>query len=509
MAAGRQRQNGSDSFHAPEVSQETPLWQTSFPLIRRQWLKFLCVSVILLAPCFWHRRIEAGDLGSHLYNAWLVQWIHHGEAPGVWIASQGNNVLFDFLLSSLTSLFGFSAGEKLAVSACVLIFFWGAFALVCAAARRVPWFLLPCVAMIAYGWTFHAGFFNYYIALGLSFLALAIFWRGKGWERLIPLALVPLILLAHPLGIVWLFAAAGYIWIAGSVSRRYHIPLLIAAAGLLFMLRSYLGHHYPTGNPVSPRYLINGADQFILFGTRYFFLALAAPLFGLAAFVRDAVRRRRDPEYWAQLAIPLQLYVLVELGVILLPASIYSPHYGSEIGLLLERLSLISATLGCCILGVIEARKWHVAGFAAIAAVFFLFVHQDERTLNRMEEQVERMVGTLPQGARVMETILAPPDWRVTFINHIVDRACIGRCFAYGNYEPASRQFRVRASPGNGIVLTSPVEVEAMEKGNYIVRTEDLPAYQIYQCGADFSDLCIRKLEAGEKNDRLGAHRNR
>jgi hypothetical protein len=363
--------------------------------------------------------------------------------------------------------------------------------------------------MIAYGWTFHAGFFNYYIALGLSFLALAMFWRGKGWERLIALALAPLILMAHPLGIVWLFAAAGYIWIAGSVSRHYHIPLLLAAAGLLFMLRSYLGHHYHTGNPVSPRYLINGADQFILFGTRYFFLALAMFLFGLAAFVVDAVRRRRDPEYWAQLAIPLQLYVLVELGVILLPASIYSPHYGSEIGLLLERLSLISATLGCCILGVIEARKWHVAGFAAIAAVFFLFVYQDERTLNRMEEQVERMVGTLPQGSRVMETILAPPDWRVTFINHIVDRACIGRCFAYGNYEPASRQFRVRASPGNGIVLASPAEVEAMEKGNYIVRPEDLPAYQIYQCSADFADLCIRKLEAGEKNDRLGVHRNR
>src|SRR5260370_15540816 len=191
MAAGRQRQNGSYLFHAPEVSQETPLWQTSFPLIRRQWLKFLRVSVIVLQPCFWLRRIEAGDLGSHLYNAWLVQWIHHGEAPGVWIASQWNNVLFDFLLSSLTSLFGFSAGEKLAVSACVLIFFWGAFALVCAAARRVPWFLLPCVAMIAYGWTFHAGFFNFYIALRLSFLSLPIFCRATRAARLLSLPFLP------------------------------------------------------------------------------------------------------------------------------------------------------------------------------------------------------------------------------------------------------------------------------------------------------------------------------
>src|SRR5438445_4369736 len=144
MAAGRQRQDGSDSFHAPEVIQETPLWQTSFPLIRRQWLKLLCVSVILLAPCFWHRHIEASDLGSHLYNAGLVQWIHHGQAPGVWIASQWNNVLFDFLLSGLPSLFGFSAGERLAVSASVLILVCGPFALVCSAARRVPLLLLAC-----------------------------------------------------------------------------------------------------------------------------------------------------------------------------------------------------------------------------------------------------------------------------------------------------------------------------------------------------------------------------
>jgi len=33
-----------------------------------------------------------------------------------------------------------------------------------------------------------------------------------------------------------------------------------------------------------------------------------------------------------------------------------------------------------------------------------------------------------------------------------------------------------------------------------------LPAYQVYQCSQDGKRLCIRPLEAGEMNDRLGVH---
>ncbi|HYL09596.1 MAG TPA: hypothetical protein VEU31_02575 [Candidatus Acidoferrales bacterium] len=482
--------------------------RVAWQFIRRHWLKLLAISALLLTPCFWHPRIEAGDLGSHVYNAWLAQLIHQGKAPGLWIASQWNNVFFDFLLSGLGSLFGLPLAEKLAVSAAVLIFFWGAFALACAAVGRVPWFLLPCLAMTAYGWTYHAGFFNYYIALGLSFLALAVFWRGKRWERLLAVALAPLILLAHPLGVVWLLGAAAYIWIAESLPRRFHILLLLTSGAFLFLARLYLGRHYQTGDYVSPPGMLTGADQFILFGKRYFFVALTISVFAAAVFVMDVIRRRHEPGYWARLSIPLQLYAVAELGVILLPGSIYFPRYGSQIGLLLDRLSLVSAVLACCVLAGMRPRKWHLAGFAAIAAAFFSFVDRDEGRLNRMEERAGQLISTLPQGARVMETILAPGDWRVTFINHIVDRACIGRCFAYGNYEPASRQFRVRAKPGNGIVFASVPDVEAAEEGHYTVRPEDLPVYQVYQCSSTFTDLCVRKLGGGEKNDRLGVHPN-
>ena len=44
------------------------------------------------------------------------------------------------------------------------------------------------MAMLAYGWTFQVGLFNYYIAIGLSFLALSILSVTRGWKRLYAIA---------------------------------------------------------------------------------------------------------------------------------------------------------------------------------------------------------------------------------------------------------------------------------------------------------------------------------
>src|SRR5208282_142708 len=93
-----------------------------------RWPPIVAISVVLLLPFFCHKRIEAGDLASHTYNAWLAQLIARGDAPGLYLARQWNNVAVDLALAKLGSAFGFAAAEKIVVSACVLIFFWGAFA---------------------------------------------------------------------------------------------------------------------------------------------------------------------------------------------------------------------------------------------------------------------------------------------------------------------------------------------------------------------------------------------
>jgi hypothetical protein len=100
----------------------------------------------------------------------------------------------------------------------------------------------------------------------------------------------------------------------------------------------------------------------------------------------------------------------------------------------------------------------------------------------------------------VIATIFEPPDYRMVTL-HVVDRACVGHCFLYSNYEPATKQFRVRVREGSPVVVASPDDSEDMQFGSYEVQDEDLPLKEIYQCDArDWTKLCIHDLKAGEKN---------
>lgn len=472
---------------------------------REHRLRCLFISAIVLVPCFWHRRIEAGDLGSHLYNAWLAHLIQHGQAPGLAVAPMWTNVLFDHLVVSLADFISLYAAEKIVVATAVLIFFWGAFALVGAATRFARWFITPLIGMVAYGWTFEMGFFNYYLALGLSFFCLALFWRGNRYERLLAFAPAPLIVFAHPLGLVWLVGAALYVALAAVLPRRWQFLLFLAAAAGIHLLHIYLERHFVVDAMNDPRFLFTGADQFLLFGAHYKIVQKAVLIFVPAAILWDVFQRRRKTEIGSSYAVPLQLYALIELGVALLPNGIRFQGFSASLALITERLTSISAVLVCCLLGAMFPRRWHLAGLSAIAAAFFWFLYQDTAVLNRMEAQVETLVAALPPNQRVLGTIKAPPGSRV-LIQHMLDRACIGRCFSYGNYEPTTGMFRVYALPDNPYNMTDGNSTYSMEDGDYEVQARDLPAYQIYQCAPSGTVLCLRRLEEGEDNDELGVH---
>ena len=473
--------------------------------VRERFLRLLVISALILVPVYWHRRIVSSDLGSHLYNAWLVELIHRGQAPGLWIAPQWTNVLSDWMLSGLGSAFGLRVAERLTVSLSVLIFFWGAFALVCAASRRAPWYLLPLVAAVTYGYTFYMGFLNYYMAIGLSFWAVALFWRGKGWERVSALALAPLIVVAHPLGLIWLAGAVMYIGIAEALPRQYSWLLFVAAIAALLAVHFYFWHRYIVEAEPGWFYFFTGADQLVLFGKRYMIFAWALPALAIVALGADVVRRRGESGAWTLFKIPVQLYILALLAVPLLPRGITFPDGTAPISLLTERMTSVSAVILLCILGAMRPSRWHLAGAAAIAAVFFAFTYQDTAAVNRMEAQVERLVRTLPPNQRVVGTILPPRGSRI-LIQHLLDRACIGHCFSYGNYEPGSKVFRVRATEENPYVLSDYGDAVSTEQGDYIVQREDLPVFQVYQCDEDWTQLCIASLKEGETNDDLGVH---
>jgi hypothetical protein len=467
-------------------------------------LRFLLVSGILLIPCFWHRHIEASDLGSHTYNAWLAQLIAHGQAPGLWIARQWTNVLFDLMLSGLGSAFGLAAAEKISVSLCVLIFFWGLFALVSAVTKRAPWLLVPVMALVAYGYTFEMGLLNYYLSVGLSFFCIAILWRGQGLEKLAAIPLVALVAMAHPFGIIWLVCAFVYISIADRLPLRYQFVLVLAATGAIFFVHYYFWHHTIFEAEPDPFYWFSGADQLILFGGRYVIPERLLIVFAIVSLVVDGFGRRRKQELWKDYALPLQLYIVIELAVFWFPRGVQFPDRVA-IALITERLTSISAAAGCCVLGAMQPRKWHLAASLAIAGIFFTFLYQDTGTVNRIEDQVERAVRTVPPGQRVLATILPLPGWRI-LMQHIADRACIGHCFSYGSYEPGTGVFRVRTSGRNPYAMDDYGDAVDMEEGHYVVRPEDLPISQVFQCSATGTEICIRPLQAGEENNRLGVY---
>jgi hypothetical protein len=380
---------GSDVPANTESTQSTNLevstLRPAYEFLQGFRIRVVAISAVLLIPCFWQRRIEADDLASHTYNAWLAQLVWQGRAPGLWIKHLSNNVLFDWMLSGFTVLFGFSLGEKIAVSLAVLLVFWGMFVFVSVMSHNAPWTLLPAMAMVAYGWTFQNGLFNYHLAIGLSFWALSIWCAAERWNRLYALAFTPLIFFAHPLGVGWFLGGAFYIFIAETVSERFRLYLPLAGGALFLVIHRLMSHpwhrfHFrvdPDGDSVV-FYKITGMDQFVIYDNHHYrLLAGTLLLFVTACLLVDILQRRGKEDYWSRWRVPLQLYIVAELAVLLLPDIVHIPRYAAPISLLRQRLGLVSAILILALLGTMRKRAWHAVGFGLFACVFFFLFYQD------------------------------------------------------------------------------------------------------------------------------------
>jgi hypothetical protein len=418
---------------------------------------------------------------------------------------QWNNVLVDLLLAKVSSLTGFVVAEKIVVAMCVLVFFWGAFGLISVAAGRRAWELMPALAMIAYGWTLQMGFLNYYLSLGLAFFAIASFWRGNGTHRAVGVLVSTIALIAHPIGFLWLIATAVYVVLAGPLSGVYRWLLFGVALIALLGLHVYVSHHYRPTDMVGLRfYRYLGPDQLVIYGRRYRLLGLAFLLLAGAIAVEGFLRAPSKIELIRKMRTSLELWILSIAGVALLWEGITLSQYATGVTFLPERISSISAVWLCCVLAMLNVRRWHFVALSTCTLLFFAWMWQDTRVLNRMEDQAVSLLASLRPGTRVIQTIWPLPGYRVS-PDHIVDRACIDRCFTYSNYEPSSRQFRIRVEPGSSIAVASAPDGLAMREGRYMVKPTDPPLMEVYQCEErDPTKLCIRKLEVGEVNGRIG-----
>jgi hypothetical protein len=236
-----------------------------------------------------------------------------------------------------------------------------------------------------------------------------------------------------------------------------------------------------------------GADQLSVYGVKFELLRFI--LMGIWAMLLMEVLRRQG---WRRFSLNPALHIALVTAAVtaILPSRILLPGYGHALGFIAERMSLAIAVCACAIAAQARLRPSCIVPIAGLAAVFFACLYVDERAVNRIEERLERSLRQLPPGARVVSA-LAEPEYRVDPLVHLVDRACIGHCFSYANYEAATRQFRIRASPGNPVVVTTYRDSYALQTGTYTVKSSDLPLWGVFPADGG-KEFHVRPLAAAE-----------
>ena len=189
------------------------------------------------------------------------------------------------------------------------------------------------------------------------------------------------------------------------------------------------------------------------------------------------------------------LVLISAAAVWLAPGGVLLPGYLHRLQFIPERLSLGAGVCVCAMLNAGPPRKGMRVAQGLLAAVFFVFLFHDEFALNRLEDSIRNLVDTLPAGRRVILG-MDDPSLSVDGVTHLIDRACLGHCFSYANYEPSTWQFRVRATGPNPYVAWTYVDSWKLQAGLYVVRPADLPMYQVVMDGE--GKLGVRELTAGE-----------
>ena len=171
------------------------------------------------------------------------------------------NVLFDRLLLWLIAAGGSWLAEHVAVPMAVLVLFWGGVVWIRVATGAMSWFLMPCLAMLAYGWTFHNGLFNFYLGTGLAFWALALGWK-PGFVRLAGAgALLGLGYWSHAIGPLWGAGVLVYVYAARWVREERRVWLMAASIAAAGALRLYLDWRYVTLSTSHQVLEMAGIDQ--------------------------------------------------------------------------------------------------------------------------------------------------------------------------------------------------------------------------------------------------------
>jgi hypothetical protein len=377
-----------------------PGWSDRFAAIRRSRTIYVLVSLLLLAPCHWQPRLHAGDLSSHIYNSWLAQLIESGRAQGLEAVHQTTDLLFDLILGGLFKVVGAEAAQRISVSLVVLTFVWGAFAFISVVSGRRAWHLMPVVAMLAYGWVFHMGFFNFYLSLGLCFWVLALAWEWKPWRLAAAAPILVLAYLAHALPVVWTAGLLAYLWLAGRTGPRTRAWMIAVSVLAMFLLRALVGRASIAEWSLQQIFMPSGTDKSWSFDAKYC-VVLVGLLVIWGALLLELVRQWGTRRVAS--SIPFQVCVVGAAGVFLLPVTLLIPGFHHALVYTAERMALGVSVCVCALLGAARPRMSERGALVAVALIFFGFLYGDERALNAVED---RMQGAVAQSAPGHRTVI-------------------------------------------------------------------------------------------------------
>jgi len=458
----------------------------------------VAVALLLLVPCFWQPYILAGDLASHSYNAWLAGEIRAGRAPGLTVEPVYTNVLTDLWLERLIRAYGRSGAEPVVVALAVETFFWGAFLFIGGIHRAKPWMMAPSLAMLAYGLVFHFGFLNFYLSTGLSLWIMWLLWRLSRLRVAVALPLVALAFLAHPVPLAWAAGCLIYFHISVRVPPAQRPMLLVTGVSVLVLVQSVLTTLFPSLWSFDQIFSLEGitgltgTEQVWIYGAKY--LWVAGGLF--VVWGRLFLHRLDQGQVWQDPVV--QLWLLNAAAFALMPKAI---QFTSNMYALLyvpQRISLLIAILFCAVVGGGSHGKKFTSASLVLAGIFFVAMYLDQMALNGTQRQVAALLQTIPPRQRVV-VALKDAGSPLNGLVHIGSGACIGRCYDYANYEPATAQFRIRVNGENRVVAHTMNIVRDLEEGRHVVTATEAPIYSVCAEPGQQVVLVLRRHAAGEK----------
>jgi hypothetical protein len=510
--ARRKHRRGAAQPSPPQV-------QTARKTGVRVVLPGILAGGLLLLPVFWVERVQTIDLASRSYNAWLAQLIRQGELPGLTLEPLLVNAVFEYAFDLLLGWLTFPMAERMSMGAMLLVFGVGAGLWLRQAAGRLRWELVPLLVVAAHGVVTQVGLLNFLLALGFGGAAGAALlappvarpspspppggWRGgyplqrPGKVRWLALPAILLSVAAHPAGAAMMGAPSLYLLATRNLSGARQVWLFgLAVAGLLggtaILTMAFETFRIPlplasvgasTLVPYRPTYLLPA----------FLYLMVVAWMLAAASRARGIRTTFTSPQ--------AQITFLCALACLILPSGIRFPIYTAHLTYLDQRIALVVMLATLAWLGTLPWPRVPRLGSILVAVLYFGILAGDHRAFSRTDHMLREAVLEAPQGSRLVLPHRAH-GYVLDPLRTALDRACIGHCFSYLNYEPASGQFRIRAAPGNPFVVADGDRIGRFQNLELEIREGDLPLYLVVLEDGRFR---VRPAVLGERIRRVPA----